>query len=67
MTSPSLSPGNYSYPADLPGHPTVADTSPSFSVDLPFLAETYVLRSDGGQVFSGSKTAFIGPVDGGCP
>jgi len=67
LTSPSLPPGNYSYPADLPGHPTVVDTSPSFSFDLPFLAETYVLPSGGGQVFSGSKAAFIEPVDGGCP
>jgi len=67
FTSATLPPGNYSYPADLPGHPTVTDTSPSFSFDLPFLAETYVLPSGGGQVFSGSKTAFIQPVDGGCP
>jgi hypothetical protein len=67
LTSPSLPPGSYSYPADLPGHPTVVDTSPSFSFDLPFLAETYVLPPGGGQVFSGSKTAFIEPADGGCP
>ena len=67
FTSPTLPPGSYSYPADLPGHPTITDTSPSFSFDLPFLAQTYVLPSGGGQVFSGSKTAFIEPVDGGCP
>jgi hypothetical protein len=66
-TSPSLPPGNFSYPADLPVHVTITDTSPSFSFDLPFLAETYVLPGDGGQVFSGSKSAFIEPVDGGCP
>jgi len=66
-TSPTLPPGNYSYPADLPGHPTITDTSPSFSFDLPFLAETHVLPGGGGEVFSGSKTAFIEPVDGGCP
>jgi hypothetical protein len=67
VTSPSLPPGNYSYPTDLPGHPAVADTSPSFSFDLPFLVETDVLPPDGGQVFSSSRTAFIEPIDGGCP
>jgi hypothetical protein len=43
------------------------DTSPSFAFDLPFLAETHVLPSGGGQVLSGSRAAFIEPVDGGCP
>lgn len=66
-TSPTLPPGSFSYPVDLPGHPTITSTSPAFSFDLPFLAETYVLPPDGGQVFSGSKTAFIAPVAGGCP
>jgi hypothetical protein len=69
MTSPSFPPGNYSFPRDLvPGLPiSTTSTSPSFSFDLPFLAETYVLPPDGGQIFSGSKAAFIEPPDGGCP
>ena len=66
QTSPTLPPGNFTYPADLPGHPTITETSPAFSFDLPFLAQTYVLPSGGGEVFSGSKTAFIEPIDGGC-
>lgn len=67
QTSPTLPPGSFSYPADLPGHPTITSSSPSFSFELPFLAETYVLPADGGQVFSGSKTAFIEPLETGCP
>jgi len=46
---------------------TEVSTSPQFSFDLPFLAETYVDPAGGTAVFSGSKTAFIEPVDGGCP
>jgi hypothetical protein len=64
-TSPSIPAGNYSYPADSPVNEV--STSPQFSFDLPFLLETYVDPAGGAPVFSGSKTAFIEPVDGGCP